>query len=103
MERVPVCRVERRRGIEGILQMPEAHKLLRIENRGEHGEFGVVEGYLGGIPYKELTPAEAPEVASKPKLSALRPRTGLFPALHTFAIKYAISMRVEWRRRNGVG
>lgn len=48
--------------------MPEARKLIRIENDPEHGTYGFVEGQLGGIPYKDLIKAEPPEADSKSTL-----------------------------------
>jgi hypothetical protein len=91
--------------LKGVLQMPEPRKLIRIESHGEHGEFGVVEGYLGGIPYKELIVAEAPIGESTP---TFQPQNIFVPAIlpsqqgvtkiqvETFALPEGVTGQLQW-------
>jgi hypothetical protein len=53
--------------LKGDWQFPESKKLLDIKSDAEHGEFGIVEGYLGGIPYKDLIKGDPPAEDAKPK------------------------------------
>jgi hypothetical protein len=88
--------------LNGVLQMPEARKLLRIESTGEKGDFGVVEGYLGGIPYKDLILADAPEPEPKPKTPTFAP--AMTPPLkgdvkmqtESFSLSNGLSAQVQW-------
>jgi hypothetical protein len=99
--------------LKGILQMPEARKLVRIEKDDEHGAFGFVEGQNGGIPYKALIKAEPPAAESKPKFQPpnifVPPVTGHFsPAIvppsrgetkmetQSFSLAGGLSAQVQW-------
>ncbi|MGP8253851.1 MAG: hypothetical protein ACLQHF_17620 [Terracidiphilus sp.] len=99
--------------LKGILQMPEARKLLRIETHGEQGEYGVLEGYLGGIPYKELIRAEPPVQESKtnfqpPNIFPPPPMGNVAPAIvppsrgqikmetESFSLSNGLSAQFQW-------
>ncbi len=99
--------------LKGILQMPEARKLVRIEKDEEHGVFGFVEGQNGGIPYKDLINAEPPEADPKPKFQPpnlfVTPLMGNFtPAnmrpppgekkmvTESFTLSNGLSAQIQW-------
>jgi hypothetical protein len=98
--------------IKGILQMPEARKLLRIENDEERGIFGFVEGQNGGIPYRDLIKVEPPDPGARPKIqpqvSFSQPPISSFPPampmakgdvkmqVETFALPEGVTGQLQW-------
>jgi hypothetical protein len=57
--------------MNGELRLPEARKLVRIDDDPKHGKYGFIEGeggQLNGVPYKDLILAEPPAAESKPKV-----------------------------------
>ena len=92
--------------LKGILQMPEARKLLRTETHSDGVEYGIVEGYLGGIPYKDLIKAEAPTPKS-PNLftppamgnftPAILPQRGeIRMQVETFSLPEGVVGQLQW-------
>jgi hypothetical protein len=91
--------------LKGILQMPEARKLIRMETH-DGMEYGIVDGYLGGVPYKDLTKADPPKVRP-PSLFTPPPMSGLSPAtvppkgdfrmqIETFALPEGVTGQLQW-------
>lgn len=83
---------------QGILRMPEAKKLSRIEN-----EFAFVEGCPTGIPLGEIIPAEAPEPKPPIFRSPLSPIVTFSAAKgdtkiqsETFALPEGVTGQLQW-------
>jgi hypothetical protein len=91
--------------LKGILQMPEARKLIRLETH-DGAEYGIVDGYLGGIPFKDLIKADAPEpkppiftptpAMSGFSLASVPPKGDSKMEMQSFSLAGGLSAQVQW-------